>query len=785
MKLNIKIVVVVLQLALIPWFIGGFFVYSAARDQLSRDTFTHLDTTAEIQESRLEDTLQNKLNLVSLFATNSLLEKALHEMNVRPSSSTEKAVQTVLTDIEGNATNIRKAFVANTAGLVVASSDRSLLGTNISTERYFKLGIQHPDGSQLAVERTNGVLHYAVSPIRFNGETIAMVAVVTVADDIISVTQDFTGLGGTGETLLISDDGHGNPEFIAPTRFNPNGASGIAVSKERKDIPSVHALAGEKGIFNNVLDYRGVPVIAATRYMKETGWGIVVKLNQAEAFGPIAGMQELFLLVTVIVWLFVILVGISISKSILDPIRDLTVLVNKISKGNLSERVAVTSRDEIGTLGIAFNNMLSKLTESYAMLERKVEERTKDLVKKAEEAKDAERAAFNIASDLKYEEEKLVEEKMRAENLASDLVKFKLALDNASDQVIITDPSGTVVYGNKAVERITGYTTEEALGKKAGALWKYPMPTEYYKNFWHTIADLKQPFIGEIQNKRKNGEIYTAMISVSPVFDKDRNTLFYVGLERDITKEKEIDKAKSEFISLASHQMRTPLTVINWYSEMLLGGDAGELNEKQKEYFTEVHAAGQRMNGIIKSFLHILRLETGMVVVNPVPISLQDIARSIVKEAKADPQKRRLTIIERYQEPLPLVKADTELVRVILQNLISNAIKYSPEELEVAVSLDSVKKGNVVAGKTASEDSVLVSVHDAGIGIPTNDRDKIFTKFFRSDNARKQDPNGNGIGLYMTKFMVDIVGGIVWFESEEGKGTTFYLLLPLEGKKLV
>jgi signal transduction histidine kinase len=231
--------------------------------------------------------------------------------------------------------------------------------------------------------------------------------------------------------------------------------------------------------------------------------------------------------------------------------------------------------------------------------------------------------------------------------------------------------------------------------------------------------------------------------------------------------------------------MRTPLTAINWYSEMLLGGDAGKLSAKQKDYFKEINIAGRKMNEIIKSFLHILRLETGTVTSNPVPVSLVDIARTTIKELQLEIEKKHLRIIEHYEESLPPVKVDVELIRVVLQNLISNAAKYTSEKGEVTISLSTVKQGSSVGAGTVSQDSLLVGVHDTGIGISADDHDKIFGKFYRTDSAKRWDPNGNGLGLYMTRKMVDIIGGTIWFDSKEGEGTTFYVLLPVGEKKLV
>ena len=374
--------------------------------------------------------------------------------------------------------------------------------------------------------------------------------------------------------------------------------------------------------------------------------------------------------------------------------------------------------------------------------------------------------------------ERKAEEKMLRES-AEELKKYKMAVEAASDNIILTDREGVVLYVNKNTSSLTGYAKEEILGKTA-SVWGGQMPKEFYEGMWKTLGEEKKPFSAEVVNRRKDGRLYDAEIHISPVLDESGEVRYFIGVERDITKAKEIDTAKSEFISLASHQMRTPLTAINWYSEMLIGGDAGELNAKQKEYFEAIYGASQQMNEIIKTFLHILRLETGSVAMNPVPVDLGEMVRLTVEESKLPIDKKRLRMREQVQEALPPLKIDSELVRVVLQNLISNAVKYTPDDGEVAISVENIARGSVIAGKTAEEDSILVSVRDTGIGIPEADRDKIFTKFFRAGNAKTWDPNGNGLGLYMANRMIHTAKGTLWFASEEGRGTTFYALLPRE-----
>lgn len=784
MTLEKKFILTILQIALIPWALGGMLAFLSSREQVNSQTYTNLNALAAIQQNRLNDVLQNKLDLLSLFTTNPGLITSARDYSNSPGTATRNGVQQNLTEHLGETASIRRVFIVSTEGIVIASSDTSLLGEDVRGEEYFALGSTMNSNSVLKKDSPTIISQYLAGPLIDGGRVVGVVVVVTDANDITLISKDYTGLGQTGETLIARRSGD-NVLFLTPTRFDPDAALTRVVPIQTTNTPIEHALEGEESVFSNLTDYRGVKVFAATRYIGSTDWGVVVKIDQSEAYMPMVKLGQLFFSIIAMVGMLMVFIAISISRAITAPIKELTAFANTIAAGRTQKSIVVTSEDEIGTLGKAFNSMSERLQDFYATLEQKVEDRTKELAEKNEEAKNSERAALNIAADLKIEEEKLAREKERAETLANDLKKFKLALDNTSDQVVITDQGGIVVYANAAVEKITGYKPEEALGKKSGALWKLPMPREYYEHLWHTIKDQKKTFLGEIQNRRKNGEVYTAIINISPVLDENEKIIFFVGLERDISREKEIDEAKSEFISLASHQMRTPLTAINWYTEMLLGGDAGKMTEKQKEYFGEIETAGQRMNQIIKSFLHILRLENETVATNLVPINLIALAKIVIEESRFDIEKKRLRITEHFQTTLPSVSADEELSRVILQNLVTNAVKYSPDGAEITVTLRTVAAGESVAGRVSEHDAVLAEVRDNGIGIASTDKDRIFDKFFRSEMAKRWDPNGNGLGLYMTRKMVNIIHGTIWFESEEGKGSAFYVLFPLGSKKSV
>ena len=172
--------------------------------------------------------------------------------------------------------------------------------------------------------------------------------------------------------------------------------------------------------------------------------------------------------------------------------------------------------------------------------------------------------------EKKSKEQEGEKEKERFRVIAQDLEKFKLAVENASDQIAITDKEGVVLYINKAVELITGYLAKEIIGQKAGKLWGGLMEKDFYTKMWKIIKEDKIFFKGEIKNKRKNGQIYYAEINISPILDKNDDVEFFVAIERDITQAKDIDRAKTEFVSIAAHQLRTPLSAINWSMELFI-----------------------------------------------------------------------------------------------------------------------------------------------------------------------------------------------------------------------
>jgi signal transduction histidine kinase len=232
---------------------------------------------------------------------------------------------------------------------------------------------------------------------------------------------------------------------------------------------------------------------------------------------------------------------------------------------------------------------------------------------------------------------------------------------------------------------------------------------------------------------------------------------------------KEVDQMKTEFISVASHQMRTPLSATKWVLRMILDGDMGPLNPQQADLLNKGYQTNERMIQLINDLLNVSRIEEGRFQYRFVHTSLTELVDNVIQEMNNTIKKKDIRF--EYKKPaqqLPHVYIDSQKIRLVIQNLIDNAVKYTPQGGKVTVAVKS----------DASQ--VVFSVADTGVGIPSHEQGRIFSKFFRADNVIRMQTDGSGLGLFIVRNIIENHHGTVWFDSVEGRGSTFYFALPLQ-----
>jgi len=235
------------------------------------------------------------------------------------------------------------------------------------------------------------------------------------------------------------------------------------------------------------------------------------------------------------------------------------------------------------------------------------------------------------------------------------------------------------------------------------------------------------------------------------------------------------NRMKTEFVSIASHQLRTPLSIIKWYVEFLSQKERQKnMDPKEINYIKTIADSNQRMIKLVNDLLDISRIEGGRMQVQPQKTNIVELCQNIIKENQPYAETKKVKISFKYDQSIPLLMIDSKRINIVIDNLITNAIKYSKEnnDKQISIELSHKEKSN----------KILFSISDNGVGIPDKDQKKIFRKFFRANNTLKLQTSGTGLGLFIAKAIVESHKGSIWFVSKEGQGTTFYIQLPIHKK---
>ena len=397
-----------------------------------------------------------------------------------------------------------------------------------------------------------------------------------------------------------------------------------------------------------------------------------------------------------------------------------------------------------------------KLVITAAQLAAAAEEKEivrRKLVVTAREKEIVRRKLLVTAEKLKISYDTL-EKKVsaRTKDLEMARVKEEAILLSIGDGLIVTNKKGNITIINKTAEKLIGKKSKEVVGR----IFSEAIPLEDDKGM--SILPDKHPVNMALKTSlttsgsnyyylRKDKTKFPMAIMATPVILKGE-VIGAIKIFRDITYERDIDKAKTEFVSLASHQLRTPLSMVNWYTEMLLEGNMGELNQKQIKYLDGVYRSNQRMVDLVNALLDVASLELGTFIIEPKLINICKLAEDVIEEQKIQINTRKITFSFLCNKNISLVKVDPKLLRMIIQNILSNAVKYTHEGGKIQLSIFLIDKKNI-----------QIKISDNGYGIPKNQQNKIFTKLFRADNVRDKDTDGTGLGLYIAKSIVENSGG--------------------------
>jgi PAS domain S-box-containing protein len=496
-------------------------------------------------------------------------------------------------------------------------------------------------------------------------------------------------------------------------------------------------------------------IIIGLAYLRYTG-GIDIIYSDSVTHLLIGVVILLF----VIGWFFSYTLYIGIIKPVYETLNIISETVsNLVNKDSIDKAQVIYLNEFVNNSLYQLNRSsltnkinLSLSTESYL-------NKLSELMQQNQELADSKQELANLVKQLESQQKLLELEK----------AKTNAIIDSLPNGLLVTSKDGNIFLVNKELENILDLRVNDILGK-----FIYNVLPDIQLNEDKSISDGKEEFninpknrytsiFNYISNNKKKNII---LENTSNPIILDKDILGSVYILRDTTQERTTERAQKEFVSLASHQLRTPITSIKWNSEIILSNNS--IDDEVRIAANDIYKEGNRMEKLVNSLLNLSRIDLGKIQFSTQEIDLSTYIESLSKTLQSEIDLKNLT----FEKDIPFTQSienDPIYLDIIFLNILHNAIKYSNQNGKIRLTVD----------KAVDKNRLMITISDTGIGIPESQQSQIFGRLFRADNAKNCQPDGNGLGLYIVKKLIELMNGSVWFESKENQGTTFFLELPI------
>ncbi len=557
--------------------------------------------------------------------------------------------------------------------------------------------------------------------------------------------------------------------LIAHPRYRGTSATGGSLPAVRPGTDLSHL-----GIVRDVLEKRPA---SRMRYQNELGeevvargvmipglrWGVIAQQPADTAMAPVEEMKAQVLLSGLTTGLVAVLLGLAIVGTITKPLEELAEAANRVGAGDLTHPVGVATQDEIGQLALAFNEMQIRLRDMYNKLERMVSGRTHELQE------------------------------------TTDFLNS--VLDSSTEySIIATDLHGTILSYNEGARRMYGYEPEEIIGAPVTIL--IPDDPEQRGKTRQILDQVRAQgtYAGETVRVRKGGESFPARFVMTVRYDEAGAPAGYTTISQDVTERKKLEaqlreytenleslvasktkelrdtnleleranKLKAEFLANMSHELRTPLNAIIGFGDALGDELAGPLNEDQKQFVEDIRSSGRQLLNLINDILDLSKVDAGRMELQVGDVSVTDVFEEVQTIVQGMAVRKGLALSFHEDPEGIMLRADRVKLLQILYNLLSNAVKFTPDG------------GSIRAEAERRDEDVRFRVRDTGLGIAPESLEVIFEEFHQVDNRLSREHGGTGLGLALTRKMVELHGGTITVHSTPGEGSEFTFTIPNE-----
>ena len=748
--------------------IVAFSAYVRSRDALQSSVIDRLKVATSLKEYQLNEWVVNQRKDVILLTQLPEIKTELTTLlTVSPTKPEYIAAYTRLNkfwaEIIAIKPNLSSAIATTNGGFVVYSSEGDNLVGKFrplsDPTTFFTLQSANTVVPNFYLSTVTGKAQITFATPIFDREEMRMgaISINLALQDIDNLIRERTGLGKTSATYLVGRAGK-KSVFISREESKAKTDSKANNKLDNKEIVEVKsdgidlALAKQDGygLYNN---YTGIPVVGVFRWSTSQNLAILSEINQDEAFEPANRLARDIILIGLSSAGILLVAVYLLARRITQPILVIADAANQVSGGNLNAQAPILTKDEIGILAIAFNQMTSQLkasgeqlSEYSRTLEQKVEQRTSEI---------------------------------------------KAIIDNMVDGLVVVDGEDRITQFNPALVGMIGISSKAISGaNNYGEIFKDEAISNLVTS---TRENPKQVFSEEftLPDRRTGKAVATSIFREVDIAEEAELSpelrgnlrMDYLGtviLIRDITAEKEVDRMKTDFISTVSHELRTPLTSVLGFAKLiqkkldesifpLIQTDDKKVNRTVRQVTENIEiivSEGSRLTKLINEVLDIAKIEAGQMQWNMDNLAITEVIDRAFAATSALFEQKGLLLVQEIASDMPNVYGDRDRLIQVVINLISNAVKFT-------------ERGSITCRVKQDNQSIMVSVIDQGVGISESDQPKVFEKFKQVGDTLTDKPQGTGLGLPISREIVEHHGGRIWVDSELGKGSTFSFMLPI------
>jgi PAS domain S-box-containing protein len=708
MNIKQKLITLLLFISLVPSLTVGTIAYATISNDLTESTAYQLASVAIKQEQKINALLQQKQEEVIKLSNKYDFQIALGEYLRTKSRTDRNKVTTLLQATKTEVPDMQSIYVTDAAGVIIAATTVGEEDKKLDTADYFAVKPGEETSTTVHEDSRDGINKlYINTKISVNQQSAGVLSVVYRIDDIVAAIQDYTGLGVTGETVIAEKDDNGEAISLLPLRFDTDAAL-------QTNLSTLH-LFDTSGSYTYQTDYRGREVMVVPRSIGFADWAIATKIDKEEAFAPIYRLRNSLIGIFTGCLLAFTLIAFLLARVFTEPILHIARTAKRIGQGDFSARIGFKRKDEFGALGNSIDAMGLSLKEFVSSIE----------------------AQRN---------------------------RLQIILNSTTESILAIDKAGSIIIANQAAAALTGREAAQLVGKNIRDVftWKQdtqPFTIDYSAPGTHTYPDLQ--YTDPADNTH-----FVKLIIGRVTGEQTQQAAQTIITIHDETKSRELENMKIDFVSMAAHELRTPLAAIRGYLELIRYKEADALAPSAQKYLQQSLKSSAELGGLINNLLDVTRIERGTLALHMEKVDLAACVYQAIQDARFAAEERKINLSYTGVAEGCSVVGDPIALREVINNLVSNAIKYTLPGGQAHVSL---KKEN---------DRFVVRVQDTGIGIAKQALPNLFTKFFRVHGGLDSGSTGTGLGLFISKSIIERHEGTISVESEESAGSVFTFTLP-------